>query len=79
MKKREDSAHTPFYEQSVLDREILDSGDGFVLSVDYASSRYEDATIESFRKLFVRIAFLLVYTAADEYITVEQLHGEAEI
>ena len=64
--------------QSVLDMEILDSGEGFALSMDYASSRYEYNTMERFRKLFIRIASVLVDTKAEEYITVERLRGEVQ-
>lgn len=64
--------------QSVLDMEILDSGDGFVLSMDYASSRYEEATMDRFCKLFTRIAAVLVYTDLTQYITVKQLRDEVQ-
>ena len=64
--------------QSVLDMEILDSGDGFVLSMDYASSRYEAATMECFRKLFIRIAALLVSADRETDMTVKQLRDEVQ-
>lgn len=64
--------------QSVLDMEILDSGNGFVLSMDYASSRYEDTTMERFRKLFIRIAAVLVHADCENYITVKQLSDEVQ-
>lgn len=62
--------------QSVLDMEILDSGDGFLLSTDYASSRYENTTMDRFCKLFTRIAVVLVSTDSENYLTVKQLRDE---
>lgn len=53
--------------------EILDSGDGFLLSTDYASSRYENATMDRFCKLFTRIVAVLVSVDSENYLTVKQL------
>lgn len=64
--------------QSVLDMEILDNGDDFVLSMDYASSRYEVSTMERFCKLFIRIASVLVHTDDENYITVKKLRSEVQ-
>ena len=64
--------------QSVLDIEILDSDLGLRLSLDYASSRYDRETMERFRKLFTRIAAVLVHADGAEYITVKQLRDEVQ-
>ena len=64
--------------QSVLDMEVLDSGDGFVLDLDYAASRYERATMERFGKLFLRIAAVLVHADGAAYITVKELRDEVQ-
>lgn len=64
--------------QSVLDMEFLDKDNGFVLSMDYASSRYEDSTMERFCKVLTRIAALLVNCDGEEYITVKQLRNELQ-
>lgn len=62
--------------QSVLDIEILDGKDGLRLFLDYASSRYEDRTMERFKELFVRITSVLVHADGAEYITVGELRDE---
>lgn len=64
--------------QSVLDMEILDSDEGFVLSMDYASSRYDRESMERFRELFIRIAAVLVHSDGAEYITVKELRDEVQ-
>lgn len=64
--------------QSVLDMEVLDNGNGFELSLDYASSRYEQETIDRFRELFLRIAAVLVHANGAEYLTVKELRDEVQ-
>lgn len=64
--------------QNVLDIEILDSELGLRLSLDYASSRYEESTMERFRELFTRITAVLVHADGAEYITTKDLRSEVQ-
>ena len=64
--------------QSVLDIEILDSEKGLRLSLDYASSRYEQTTMERFQELFVRLTAYLVHSVGAEDITVGKLRDEVQ-
>lgn len=59
--------------QSVLDIEVLDGDDGFMLSLDYAASRYEKTTIERFADLFNRIASAVVSARGEADFTLKQL------
>ena len=65
--------------QSVLDVEILDSAEGVRLSLDYASSRYEQATMEQFKELFVRIVSVLVHNDSADNLTVSELKKQVQI
>ena len=59
--------------QTVLDMEILDGADGLVLMIDYAASRYKDASMESFKDVFVRTAQGLVTHNSQTDVTVGEL------
>ena len=59
--------------QTILDMEILDGSDGLMLMVDYAGSRYEDKTIESFKDVFLKIAHTIVAQQSQQDITVGEL------
>lgn len=64
--------------QSILDIEILDGAKGLMLSLDYASSRYEQTTMERFKELFVRITAVLVHSVGENDITVGELRSEVQ-
>ena len=55
--------------QTILDMEILDGSEGLQLMIDYAASRYEDASIEKFRDIYVRTAHALISQQGQEDIT----------
>ena len=53
--------------QTILDMEILDGEDGLVLMIDYIASLYDDASMERFKDIFVRVAHgLLTYQSQDD-------------
>lgn len=62
--------------QNVLDIEISDSEDGFMLELNYSSSRYEKSSIERFGELFVRIAAILANIACEKDTTIGELCDE---
>jgi len=55
--------------QTILDMEILDGAEGLQLMIDYAASRYNEASIEAFRDIYVRVAHLLVTNHSQEDLT----------
>ncbi|MBQ9248592.1 MAG: hypothetical protein IJ171_08425, partial [Ruminococcus sp.] len=59
--------------QTILDMEILDGSDGLVLMMDYASSRYEDSSMEKFKDIFVRVAQSLVTHNSQKDVTVGEI------
>ena len=62
--------------QTILDMEILDGAEGLQLMIDYAASRYRDASIESFRDIYIRVAHTLVANHGQEDITIGDLRKE---
>ena len=52
--------HNAVASQNILDLEILNSPDGMQLMLDYASSRYDAASIEAFGKLFNGVVRALI-------------------
>ena len=64
--------------QGVLDIEILDGAKGLEISLDYASSRYNNSTMENFKNLFMKVATVLVKCNEKEYITVRNLKDEVK-
>ena len=64
--------------QTILDMEILDGSDGLVLMIDYAASRYEDSTIESFKDLYLNIAQLLVTHNSQQDITIGEIRKKVQ-
>ncbi len=59
--------------QTILDMEILDGSEGLVLMMDYASSRYEDSSMEKFKEIFVRVAQSLVTHNSQKDVTVREI------
>lgn len=64
--------------QTILDMEILDGADGLILMVDYAASRYEDASIENFKNLFLNIAQSLATHHSQQDVTVAELRKKVQ-
>jgi hypothetical protein len=62
--------------QTILDMEILDGADGLQLMIDYAASRYRDASIENFRDLYVKVAHMLVENHGQENITIGEMRRQ---
>ena len=56
--------------QTILDMEILDGEDGLQLMIDFAASRYEEASMLRFRDLFVSIARMLVSMDGQRDLTI---------
>ena len=62
--------------QTILDMEILDGTDGLQLMIDYAASRYEESSIETFRNIYVRAARLLVTNHSQEDVTIGEVRKQ---
>ena len=62
--------------QTILDMEILDGADGLQLMIDYAASRYEDASIGKFMDLYVRLAHSLVTHNSQSDITIGEIKAK---
>ncbi len=59
--------------QTILDMEILDGSDGLQLMIDFAASRYEQASIEHFKDIFVRLAHAMVTHNSQSDVTIGEL------
>jgi hypothetical protein len=64
--------------QTILDMEILDGSDGLQLMIDYAASRYEDASIEKFKDIFVKVAQALVTHNSQADVTFREIKEKIE-
>ena len=62
--------------QTILDMEILDGADGLQLMIDYAASRYEDASIERFMELYVKLAQTLVTHNSQSDVTIGEVKAK---
>lgn len=70
----EDIPHNGLASQNVLDLEILNTEEGMQLMLDYASSRYDASSIESFGKLFNSVVrALLVNTEKASEVTIAEI------
>ncbi len=69
--------------QTILDMEILDGSDGLQLMIDYAASRYNESSIETFRNIYIRTAHLMVSNRTQEDVTIgglrRQLHEKRNL
>ena len=59
--------------QTILDMEILDGADGLQLMIDFAASRYKEASIQHFRDIYVRLAQALVTHNSQKDVTIKQI------
>ena len=59
--------------QTILDMEILDGADGLELMVDFAASRYNEASIEKFKDIYVKLAQALVTHNSQKDVTVGEI------
>ncbi len=62
--------------QTILDMEILDGEDGLQLMIDYAASRYEDASMERFKDLYLKVAQALVTHNSQKDVTIGELKSK---
>jgi len=59
--------------QTILDMEILDGQDGLQLMIDFASSRYEEASIERFKDIYVKLAQAMVTHNSQKDVTIGEI------
>ena len=62
--------------QNVLDVEVLNSPEGMEVMFDYASSRYDEASMERYRDIFGATLTALLKHASDNKATVKGILGE---
>ena len=59
--------------QTILDMEILDGADGLQLMIDFAASRYEEASIEKFKDIYVKLAQMMLTHNSQKDVTIREL------
>ena len=59
--------------QTILDIEVLDGSEGLELMIDFAGSRYEEASIEKFKDIYVKIAQTLVTHNSQADVTIGEI------
>ena len=59
--------------QTILDIEVLDGADGLQLMIDFAASRYEEASIERFKDIYVKIAQTMVTHNSQADVTIAEI------
>ena len=59
--------------QTILDIEILDGSDGLQLMIDFAASRYDEESIEEFKKIYVKIAQAMATHNSQADITIGEI------
>ena len=64
--------------QTILDIEILDGADGLQVMIDFAASRYEEASIERFKEIYVKIAQALVTHNSQADVTIGDIKKKIE-
>ncbi|MBQ7500472.1 MAG: AMP-binding protein [Clostridia bacterium] len=62
--------------QTILDMEVLDGADGLQLMIDFAASRYEEASIEKFKDIYVKIAQTLVTHNSQADVTIGEIKNK---
>ena len=62
--------------QTILDMEILDGEDGLQLMIDFAASWYEEASIEKFKDIYIKLAHEMVTHHSQKDITVKDLRSK---
>ena len=65
--------HNDAASQNILDFEILNSPEGMEVMLDYASSRYDKASIEAYRDIMGAVITSLLNHADDDKITVKEV------
>lgn len=59
--------------ENILDIQILDGEAGLQVVIDYSASRYEDASIEKFKDIYVRLAQAMVTHNSQSDVTIGEL------
>ena len=59
--------------QTILDMEILDGSDGLQLMIDFAASRYEEASVEKVKDIYVKLAQSLVTHNSQKDVTIVEI------
>ncbi|MCR5090094.1 MAG: AMP-binding protein [Oscillospiraceae bacterium] len=62
--------------QTILDMEILDGADGLTLMIDFAASRYQEASIERFKDIYVKLAQSLVTHNSQADVTIGEIKAK---
>ena len=62
--------------QTILDIEVLDGADGLQLMIDFAASRYEEASIERFKDIYVKIAQTMVTHNSQADVTIGEIKNK---
>ena len=53
--------------------EILDGAEGLQLMIDFAASRYEEASIEKFKDIYVKLAQAMVTHNSQKDVTIGEI------
>ena len=64
--------------ENILDIQILDGAEGLQVVIDFAASRYEEASIERFKDIYVRTAQALVTHNSQKDVTIRELKAKLE-
>ncbi len=64
--------------QTILDMEILDGADGLQLMIDFAASRYEEASIEKFKDLYIKLAHSMLTHNSQADVTIGEIKAKLE-
>ncbi len=64
--------------ENILDIQILDGAEGLQVVIDYAASRYEDASIEKLKDIYVKTAQALVTHNSQKDVTIRELKSKLE-
>ena len=64
--------------QTILDMEILDGADGLTLMIDFAASRYTEASMEHFKDIYVKLAQALVTHNSQADVTIGEIREKLE-
>ena len=59
--------------QTILDIEILDGADGLQVMIDFAASLYDEASIERFKSIYVRLAQAMVTHNSQADVTIGEI------
>lgn len=59
--------------ENILDIQILDGSEGLQLAIDFAASRYEEASIERFRDIYVKLAQAMATHNSQSDVTIGEL------